>query len=241
MDMKWQCALLQRWLPEYPDGELPALWRAWLRRHVPGCPECRAEAAALAQVVKTIKGAPLADPGPEFWRDMQRELHRQLVHSVQEAEPAEAQPPHRRRWLTRLTLVGAPALAMLAIYLGVQMSEFGPSAPATRPQAAREALAPSPRLAASPKAKAPAALRMEEASAPKTDMARRPASGGESLRLAATANGNHDQDEDADILTWELEPVLTGMNDQEKQLFLDRLEQRKKDGSCVFKLAGHWS
>ena len=46
--MKWQCALLQRWLPEYPDGDLPAFWKGRLQAHLAHCPACREMRARLA-------------------------------------------------------------------------------------------------------------------------------------------------------------------------------------------------
>ena len=66
--MKVQCALLQRWLPEYPDGDLSAFWRGRLQAHLERCPVCREELAALKEVEMALKAAPVADPGPEFWR-----------------------------------------------------------------------------------------------------------------------------------------------------------------------------
>ena len=39
--------------------------------------------------------------------------------------------------------------------------------------------------------------------------------------------------EEADISGWDLDAELAGMTDQEKDTFLKKLHQRKKDGSCV--------
>ena len=36
--MKVQCALLQRWLPEYPDGDLSVFWRGRLQAHLSAAP-----------------------------------------------------------------------------------------------------------------------------------------------------------------------------------------------------------
>ena len=60
--MKWQCALLQRWLPEYPDGDLPGWGKRWLKAHVAQCPACRQELAGLREVVRAIQAAPLGEP-----------------------------------------------------------------------------------------------------------------------------------------------------------------------------------
>ena len=70
--MKWQCALLQRWLPEYPEGDLPAFWKGRLKAHLDRCPACRAEHAALREVVEAIQTAPKVEPDPEFWTEYQR-------------------------------------------------------------------------------------------------------------------------------------------------------------------------
>ena len=61
--MKWQCTLLQRWLPEYPEGDLPAFWRGRLKAHLERCPVCREELATLREAVEAMQAAPVADPG----------------------------------------------------------------------------------------------------------------------------------------------------------------------------------
>ena len=38
---------------------------------------------------------------------------------------------------------------------------------------------------------------------------------------------------EGDISDWDLDAELAGMTDQEKNVFLNQLHQRKKDGSCV--------
>jgi hypothetical protein len=50
-------------------------------------------------------------------------------------------------------------------------------------------------------------------------------------------NGNDlppDADEDdLDISSGDLDTILAGMTDQEKEIFLKKLHQKKKDGSCL--------
>ncbi len=97
--MKWRCALLQRRLPEYLDGELPGFWRRLLKAHLEVCPQCHQELEALAQVVQALKAAPVADPGPEFWAEFNRELHLKLAqtaHAAAETTPAPAGRERRR-------------------------------------------------------------------------------------------------------------------------------------------------
>lgn len=52
--MKWQCALLKRWLPEYPDGDLPAFWRGRLQGHLEHCAACRRELSELRATVAAL-------------------------------------------------------------------------------------------------------------------------------------------------------------------------------------------
>ena len=65
--MKWQCALLKPWLPEYPDGDLPAWGKRWLESHLPGCSACRQELAEFGRVIAALEAAPAPDPAPEMW------------------------------------------------------------------------------------------------------------------------------------------------------------------------------
>ena len=123
--MKWQCALLKRWLPEYPDGDLPAWGKRWLKSHVARCSACRQELAELRQVIAAIEATPVADPAPEFWGEFSRDMHLKLVQAAQDgqAAPAATSP----RWFRLPYLLGAPALAVLLLYVAVQLT--GPGAP----------------------------------------------------------------------------------------------------------------
>ena len=153
--MKWQCALLQRWLPEYPDGDLPALGKRWLKSHLARCSACQKELGELREVVAAIEATPVADPAPEFWQAFSREMHLKLVQTAQEgqAEPVPASP----RWFRLPYLVGAPALAVLLLYVAVHLT--GPGAPiqdqARLNQPAEEMPQSKARMAAVP-SKAPA-------------------------------------------------------------------------------------
>ena len=123
--MKWQCALLQRWLPEYPDGDLPAWGKRWLKSHVARCSACQQELGELREVVATIEATPVADPQPEFWHEFSREMHLKLVQAAQEGQAApDAASP---RWFRLPYLLGAPVLAVLLLYVAVHLT--GPGAP----------------------------------------------------------------------------------------------------------------
>lgn len=39
--------------------------------------------------------------------------------------------------------------------------------------------------------------------------------------------------DDVDISGWDLDSELAGMTNQEKEIFLHKLDQRQKDGSCI--------
>ena len=232
--MKWQCALLQRWLPEYPDGDLPAWGKLWLKSHVVRCSACRQELAGLREVVAALEASPVADPAPEYWGEFSREMHLKLVQAAQDGQTAPASASPRRFRLPYL--LGAPALAVLLLYVAVQLT--GPGAPIQNqavvmnlpghPPAQDQALVkrqPAAKMAAVPQ-KAPAPL-AEVAAAPALPMEQM-----EQLVTVALEEGAHQPVEEVDISGWYLDAELAGMTDQEKNTFLNKLHQRKKDGSC---------
>ncbi len=209
--MKWQCALLQRWLPEYPEGDLPAFWRGRLQAHLTHCPACRAELEAMWEVEAAIKSAPLADPGPEFWSGFSREMHLKLVQAAQGGQMA----PARSVWWGRLPyLVGAPALAALLIWIAVgYVNPRRPGVTAPAPMAQKESAAPE-KMAAAPQAPAEKSAESQNF----VNVANVPRNGDEVV-----------PDDDLD----DLDATLAGMTPQEKDDFLKKLSQQEKDGSCL--------
>ncbi len=210
--MKWQCALLQRWLPEYPEGDLPAFWKARLQAHLDRCPACRAEQAALREVAEAVRSAPAADPGPQFWSEFSREMHVKLVRAAQDGKMA----PARSVWWGRVPyLVGAPALGALLLWIAVgYLQPQRPGLSPTAPMAQKESAAPE-KVAATPEA--PGFKNPEEPAQTFTYASKN--GGGEEL-------GVEDELDD-------LDSTLAGMTEQEKAAFLKKLSQHGKDGSCI--------
>ena len=233
--MKWQCALLKRWLPEYPDGDLPAWGKRWLKSHVPGCPACRQEVAELKGVIAALEAAPVADPAPEFWGEFSRELHLKLVQAAQDGQAAPGATSPRRFRLPYL--LGAPALAALLLYVAVQFT--GPGAPLEN-QSVVAKLPASPPMQDRAEVKRESAAKMaavpQKAASPSAEVPVTPAQPlGEMEQIvsAALEEGAPPPEEEIDISGLDLDAELAGMTDQEKNLFLHQLDQRKKDGSCI--------
>jgi anti-sigma factor RsiW len=217
--MRWQCTLLKRWLPEYPDGDLPAWAKRWLQAHVAECSACRQELAGLRKVVTAIQTAPVGDPGAEFWDDFSRTVHLRLAQIAQEDQTI--QRSSNPRWLRLPYLLGAPALAALLLWVAVNLT--GPGHPVqnqalVKPEAASK-------LAAIP----------HRAPVPPTAGVAAPVAGVEQFVSVALEEGATAPAEEIDISGWDLDSELVGMTDQEKEIFLKRMHQRAKDGSCIEK------
>jgi len=216
------------------------------------CAACRQELAELREVMAAVEGNPVADPGPEFWSEFSREMHLQLVQAAQEGQAA---PPPRPRWLRLPYLLGGPAVAVLLAWVAVTLT--GPGIPvkeqagvkleeaATMGGVAMKSKAPSPkasRLAAAPQGglvpqggavlhRGPVAP--EEAA---------PAMENEPVVTVALEGGAILPEEEVDISGWDLDAELAGMTAQEKEIFLHKLHQQKKDGSCLEKFSScAWS
>ncbi|MFZ2088481.1 MAG: zf-HC2 domain-containing protein [Desulfobaccales bacterium] len=236
--MKWQCTLIQRRLPDYPDGDLSPFWKRLVASHIAVCSECRQELEQLAEVVRVYQDHPLPDPGPAFWQDFQQELHLKL------AQVNQTPTPEPQRWRIPYYALGAAAMAgivAVALYLGPFSQQ--PLAPQTAklqgeskaakkaegqaPLRAKMAIAPSP-APAPPSAMAPAdqAIPVRVAK-PET------ATGGEAeFSLAAGKPGaqqlaaikEEDSLLDDDELDWDLESVVADLSKEERQYLKSKLE-----------------
>ena len=205
--MSWRCKLLKRWLPEYPDGELPAFLRWPLGSHPANCPACRQELAACKEVVAAVRATPVKDPGQKFWDAFNRELHLKLAQAAQAAPAA----PAPRRFRIPYYLLGAPALAVLVLWIAAHLSE--PQKPVlTPPQVAQEA------------PQAPVAKE-----APPARVAQEPSQ--EQIVFAGMGNGLLQEEEE--LPDWDPDPVIADLNDQEREILLKKLKFQEKDGSCA--------
>lgn len=233
--MKWQCALLKRWLPEYPDGDLPAWGKRWLKFHVPGCAACRQELAELRQVIAAIEATPVPAPTPEFWGDFSRDLHLKLVQAAQEGQAAPEATSSR--WFRLPYLLGAPAVAVLLLYVAVQLT--GPGAPIQNQAKVMHSPGPAPaqdQALVKRKSAAKMAAVPQRAPAPQAEVAAAPALPMEPMEQFVTValeEGAPLPVEEVDISAWDLDLELAGMTDHEKNVFLNKMHQRKKDGSCI--------
>ena len=221
--MKWQCALLQRWLPEYPDGDLPALGKRWLKSHLARCSACQEELGQLREVVATLEATPVADPAPEFWQAFSREMHLKLVQAAQDGQAAPASASPRRFRLPYL--LGAPVLAVLLLYVAVHLT--GPGTPI---QDQAHLNQPSEAI---PQSKAKMAAVPSKATATARAVPAAPVLPAEQFAPVSLEEGGPPPVDDVDISGWDLDAELAGMTDQEKNAFLNKLHQHKKDGSCI--------
>ena len=246
--MKWRCALIQQRLPDYPDGDLSPFWKRQVASHLEVCPDCRQEAAELAEVMNLYLAEPIPDPGPAFWQDFQQELHLKLAQVNQTPKPA--------LWRLRLPhyLLGATAMAgilALAIYLG----------PFSRPSSTREmakpqgeakapemalrqepsrakvatAAAPAPPtpaathpVAMTPALKTEAAAeklaKPEPAPAVEAEISLAAGKPGGQQKIASSQEGALSEDDDLD---WDVDSVVADLSREERQCLKSKLESRR--------------
>jgi hypothetical protein len=226
--MKWRCALIQRRLADYPDGDLRPFLRRLIAAHLEGCPDCRRELQELKEVEQLYLAHPVPDPGEDFWQEFDRELHVKLAKASQVPGPKP----------TGLGLpyyvAGAAAVAavlVLAVYLGPFQSP-APGPPASPPTEAKvaekggkparlapQALKTAPPPAASPEM--PASLAAKSAPTPAEEA---------ELSLAAGRDRDHPRMgeeslwDDEDILSWDVETVVSDLTPEERAQLKKRLE-----------------
>jgi hypothetical protein len=191
--------------------------------------------AELRQVIAALEATPVKDPAPEFWGEFSRELHLKLVQAAQEdqAAPASTSP----RWFRLPYLLGAPAMAALLLYAAVQYT--GPGAPIQKQAAVMNLPGSSPaqdQALKKSESTAKMAAIPRQAPAPIAEAPSAPAPPIEQLEQFVTVaieEGAPLPEDEVDLSGWDLDAELAGMTDQEKNVFLNKLHQKKKDGSCV--------
>lgn len=216
--MTWRCALIQRRLADYPDGDLSAISKRFIAAHLEVCGDCRRELEELKEVERLYRAHPLPDPGEEFWQAFQQELHLKLaqVNQAPAPEPRWRRLPHY--------VAGAAALAaglVLALYLGPFRT------PGPTPMAGR----PAPKLAEKVEGRAPAApAAVARKAAPPTSGEPQAPAGEAELSLAAgrdrlpAPNGEESLWDDEDLLNWDVETVVSDLSPEERAHLKKRLE-----------------
>jgi|UniRef100_A0A7C3Z2A6 hypothetical protein len=223
--MTWRCALIQRRLPDYPDGDLSPFWKRRVAAHLEVCPDCRREWEEISEVLRLYQANPLPDPGPAFWQEFQQELHLQLAQANQAPEPA--------RFRLRLPhyLLGATAMAgilALAVYLGpfsrssTAPGRARPPAEAKAPKVAERRISPPAKMAGSPAPEPSKAASTAEPAEPQFSLAAGH-SGGQS-KAAAEEQGLLSED---DGLDWDVDSVVADLTREQQQHLKSRLESRR--------------
>lgn len=116
----WRC---RRWRPDLVDLALRTLAASDVRRveaHLAGCPDCRADLAALRDTTHALANQPSERPADAFWLAQRQAIMRRV---------RTAPAPTRVQW-PRWQTVGGLAAAMLAVVLG--RSVLPPAAPMAR-------------------------------------------------------------------------------------------------------------
>jgi anti-sigma factor RsiW len=243
--MTWRCTLIQRRLPDYPDGDLSPFWKRQVAAHLEVCPDCRRELEELTQVVRLYQAHPLPDPGPAFWQDFARELHVKLAQVNQTPEPTP--------WRLRLPhyILGATALAgilVLAVYLGpftgpsatpqiahLQEKTQGSETPLPQGEARAQKVTvaapapPSPTMA-QPAAMAPAdkskapPVRFAQPEPPPAEEAEYSLAAGRFGAAEGKATRKEGLWPDDDILSWDVDAVVADLSREERENLRKRLE-----------------
>ncbi len=244
--MKWRCALIQRRLPDYPDGDLSPFWKRQVASHLDVCPDCRQEAEALGEVMSLYRAHPLPDPEPAFWQDFQQELHLKLAQVNQTPAPA----PWRLRLPYYLLGAGATAaILVLAVYLGpfsqpsaplsLAKPQGGTKVPATALEQganlAKKAMiaapAPPALTAAHPMIKAAGQneAAVARAARPEATPVEEPeislAAGQAGRKIARGEEGLSSEDDDLD---WDVDSVVADLSREEQQCVKSKLESEPR-------------
>jgi anti-sigma factor RsiW len=230
--MKWRCVLIQRWLPEYPGGELSPFWRRRFEAHLRVCAACRQELAEIQEVVQAYRQHPLPAPEAGFWEEFNRELHQKLAQ-------VNYQAPAPSPWRRKLPyLVGAPAMAVLLVFISsylvnLQLPGKAPQQLAERQkqeQPLEAARQPQLELAKEP-APAPSAPEMgrfREAEADQVLMVHQKPAGNNGVDPEQVLYvGLNDGLWQEDVPSWDVEAVIADLSPQERKVLVENLSSRR--------------
>jgi hypothetical protein len=224
---------------------LSPFWKRHIASHLEVCPDCRQEAAELAEVISLYQDHPVPDPGPAFWQDFQQGLHLKLAQVNQDPEPAAWRLPHY--------LLGASAMAgilAMAVYLGpfsppnsalkvaqplketqapataghrgLQKAKMATSPPAAPPPAAAtRAVAKVPTPA---EAQAVAVAKPEAAPAVDPEFSLAAGQDKKPQRLAASEEESLMEDDDLD---WDVDSVVADLSREQQESLKSNLESRR--------------
>ncbi len=122
-----RCDEIQALLIEVADGALAGALPPEVERHLADCGACRAEAAALRELLRTVAQDPVPEPPAPYWAASRQEMARRLGLRQRAAGPARPLPVRAWAWAgvaaALLLVVGVTLLA------GRGLFPFAPSGP----------------------------------------------------------------------------------------------------------------
>ena len=133
------CRETQTLLTAFHDGELPAVDRARVEKHLRGCPEC---GALLADLARVDRAAGVPDPGPAYWDRFNARVMDRVEREANGPKVAVLRP--KSGWVRQQLryLVPAAAAAALVVVV-VRYGGMDPVAPPPAvPPAVSEPAAP---------------------------------------------------------------------------------------------------
>jgi anti-sigma factor RsiW len=108
------CRETQTLLTAFHDGELPAVDRARVEKHLRGCPEC---GAMLADLARVDQAAGVPDPGPAYWDRFNASVMDRVERKADGPKVAVLRP--KRGWVREQLRYLVPAAAAAALVVVV--------------------------------------------------------------------------------------------------------------------------
>lgn len=121
------CANIGPSLDGYHDGELDAVERNRVERHLAACAVCRRDLASLGAVGRAVRATVAGSQEPDLWNAIARELPAPK-RAPRAARRARA--PRRRRWLQGVAAAAVAASICLVVFeLGAPVPVVADSGP----------------------------------------------------------------------------------------------------------------